>query len=391
MATIRAFSALRPNMALINKLLHKYSTYKIEQMIARLKRGLEPKYPHSRSVNSLDECRIILKELVSTNYYAIHPKAIYIYESQCMIGSQCGIWAEMNLEDVINERLETHERTLTEQQDRIAEYRRTIGIEGTPILLTYRSRSGVDMLIANLKSKISPDIYRKAGTVYRIWPVTDTLDVEGLKRVFNSIDKVFLADGHHRLAAALNMHLAEAQWISALFVADNQIRTSAFHRTFLPEMKIGTEAILQEIGKYYYITLISGNYPYFPDRTHRMGMFLAGSWYQLDLKNDDGLMQQTDVNILQDKILAPVFGVSDPRCDNRLYSTPFREELLERTQSDSNLIAFTLCRIDVDHLIQRIESGTVFPPKSTYIEPKIPYGLILSDVKQLIDHNQDEL
>jgi uncharacterized protein (DUF1015 family) len=193
-----------------------------------------------------------------------------------------------------------------------------------------------------------------------------------LKKAFAGIDTVYLADGHHRLASA------GSGQISTLYLSTDQLRISAFHRVVVPSQEIDQVQLFKYLNQHFFMSEAWNNHAILPAERHKMGMLINGSWYHLVAKN--GLADRVDAALLQDLVLAPVFGIADPATDPRLKCLGGKgalTELLTFCNADPAAIAFTLAPLSIKELIRVADAGEVLPPKSSWIDPKVPYGLLL--------------
>lgn len=365
MASIQPFRAIRPSSAHIDPV---YLQDKLEPGLGQAK--------------EMDDCLDYLRKLLASGQYTLEKNpAIYVYETTLGAESQTGIWALTDLEDSKERGIITHEHTLPENEEQIKLYREQVGLEGAPILLTYHPQQEITELIELVKTTHVPECFYHVQQYHRIWQVTlDTL-ISQFQEAFLKLKSVYVADGHHRLAAAVAMHKNKEQFISTLYIPTDELKIRAFHRMIVPEADTLPDLLTATISKYYYISAIPNNRPYFPDQMNRVGLYVQGFWYQLDLKKEQASLSVTpDVMVLQEKVLEPVFGIEDPRTDPRLYSFPSlegSEEFLQSIQAEPVAIAFTLFPMTIRQLIEQAESQVALPPKSTWIEPKVPFGLLM--------------
>lgn len=376
MANIKAFRALRCGLT------------EKGTLIKDLKIILEPSSNYMESLQPyLSSFRLLM---LNKSLYIENESAIYIYENCGKNGKQRGIWALTNVNDNTINDIILHEQTITEQEYKIKAYREQIGLEGEPILLTYTPQAELNKLIEKIMQSRPPEYYFHEKVLHQLWKITSTTVIEQLKQEFSNLKNLYVADGHHRLAAALSLQHKEEQWISTLYVAADQLRIREFNRLVTPDTHINREELLELINQYFLVYAIPGNTPYRPDRHHQMGMCLCGKWYQLDLIEDKH--PEIDVAILQDYILEPFFKIRDPRNDSRLKNLDPLDgwtKLIVETKENLASIAFTLFPMTVEQLIDCANQQKTLPPKSTWIEPKIPYGLLLhwsrqSEIKESV-------
>lgn len=381
MANIKAFRALRPNGDQINNRFLAHAQIGEGKEMLEIKKMLEPKKGTPLVFESIQTYDRNLNELIDAGlYHQEKEPAIYIYELEINHCKQYGVWVMTDIEDLLNGSMITHENTLAEREARLVGYRKDIGLEGSPVLLTYRPRAEVNNLIEHIINSQEANLFSIGGKAHRLWKVKDALYIEKFKKAFQGVERVYVADGHHRLAAAEKLHKIKPQWITALYVPSNQIKISEFNRLIIPERRILKTKLFNVLEEYFYVSPIPGNVPFRPNKLHCFGVLHEGIWYQLDLKSDKLMLKhETDVSILQHKILQPVFEIDNPGSNPSLYSYPFNqwEEMLAVVKENPEAVVFSLYPMSVDQLIEQVENKVTLPPKSTFIEPKIPFGLLL--------------
>lgn len=305
---------------------------------------------------------------------------LYIYEVSHNGSKQTGVWALTALEDYRSGAIKVHEQTLSESVRRLRNYREQTGLEGSPVLLTYRPDELLHTLIAN--AKLGPVIMALGNSQgkHRLWKVDDPERQELFIHAFRRIEKVYLADGHHRLESA--KHLAHGyDHISSLYIAADELRIEPYDRVVIPGTPKDTAELIQMANLHFHLLESTGNRPVRPDGPCRIGMLLEGQWYHLMPKTYCcGDTSDLDAEILQKHLLEPVFGITDPRTDHRLKYAGGENALDEIgliARAHPEAVAFTLCPLDVEQLISAAERNQVLPPKATWIAPKVPYGLLI--------------
>lgn len=381
MSTIRPFHAIRPNEGWYEDLLG--ITGGRQDKISLLKKLLEPRGETAAESWKLKKHLLSLERLMQRgNYFVEECCSMYVYERQSASGSQFGIWVLTSLQDLEDGKILKHEETLSGHEERLRMYRKEVGLEASPVLLTYRRQPDISLLIEN-SAKCTPEIdFFYEGSQHRLWGVRDKASIIAFQTAFSNLEKVYVADGHHRLASAAGLHQIDPQWITTLYVSAGQLSCSAFHRMVIPDNQFSEADFLKTVNQYFVVTITEGNHPFLPFISHSLGMRYKDQWYQLDLKEELlPLTEEPDVRILQDKILEPIFGIKDPRTDPQLISWPASQWDEMLAYRDSEVILFTLYPMSVSELIQQAEKHMVLPPKSTYLEPKVPYGLLLHNNK----------
>ena len=369
MATIKPFSAIRP---LANPL-----------ELGLIKFRLEPKgtalehYPYA-------ECREFLAHLLEADRYGYDGPAIYIYGYEPKLGRpSLGVWALTSAEDFKIGKIVPHENTLGAVVEQIFDYRQQVGLEGSAVLLAYPGDYALSELINLVLSSSDARSFVYGEGVHRIWTIGREHMIEKFQAALAGLSSCYIADGHHRAKAAIRLHSEIPQWVSSLFMSFDQLSFGAFHR-LIDGNDVDRSALTKLISSYYFMSFIPSNRPYLPDRKGRMGMFFSGIWYQLDPRPEgDGLFELPDAKVLQDRILAPGFGIVEPERDARLRY--FDNDggwnlLLGELAKDTSLIAFTLFPMGSDELMGCADMGMALPPKSSCILPKAPFGVLMHDI-----------
>ena len=381
MSIIKEFSALRPDIKWYQQIMSQPTC---TSGISLLQGVLEPKINSGTSLMDLKKHQQAVKKLVKDQYNLFQEApSIYLYECKSEAGSQIGIWALTSLDDVLHGIIIPHEDTLPHHQEGMRTYRQEVGLEASPILLTYRPSGEINAMIAKLTSRKPQIDFCQDGANHRLWCITSQNMIIHLKKAFEKITKVYVADGHHRLGSAASMHENSHQFISTLYVSTSDIGCKQFHRLIKSDKEVSSEDFFTGLSLHFDVTTRSWNGSYIPEGRYQFGLFFKGKWYQVDLKpNEIGLRSKTDVEILQSQILGPLLGIVDPRTDERLTNYPADQwKMLMAESLQGNAIVFTLYPMGIEELIRRAESKISLPPKSTYILPKVPFGLLLYNPK----------
>jgi uncharacterized protein (DUF1015 family) len=381
MSEIRPFPALIPNREWLEDLPGATDSAGGTDRFQQLKMLLEPRAESLSDNRDLSGHLRGLNDLIAKgSYCSTAHNGFYIYERESDFGSQTGIWALTSLDDLKNGKIITHEHTLSEHEARLKKYREDVGIEGTPVLLTYRREPRLSALIER-KVLHKPDLacfYK--GSLHRIWMVSDEQSISEFQEIFKDIPSVYVADGHHRLAAAAAMQESAPQWITTLYVTAGQLRCREFHKMVVPHQLIPKDQLIQALGRHFHIAEAANNAPIRPENKGTFGLRHEGRWYRLKLKErPEANNALPDVSFLQSEVLEPLFGIEDPRKDSRLTSWHPEQwdDMLSFCSANPGSVLFTLYPMSTGELIEQAEMQAILPPKSTYIEPKMPFGLLL--------------
>jgi len=270
--------------------------------------------------------------LADGDYVKDEPASLYVYQVEADGQTQTGIWAQ-----VANLGIKVHEQVLPEKVHRINIRRIRTGLEAKPVLLIYRPEDGVKKLVAIITSAPPDNIYHDGQKIHRVWRVQDEKLVSALITAFANVDSVYMADGHHRLAAN------PFETLSALLMDTDDIRVKPYHRL------IKTNKNLDE-----YFEALKADEPVLPTRKGYFGLLKDERWYHLIARNSKDYDTET---------LATIFDYIE-----------YTPEL----KGEPGKLLFTLAPLHISEVLKAADAGIILPPKSTWIEPKIPYGLLMN-------------
>lgn len=332
----------------------------------------------------------------------------YLYELTMNERSQTGVVACCAIDDYLENVIKKHENTLEKKElDRIRHID-ALDAQTGPIFLTYRDSDAIDILVASVK-KTAPlyDFAGEDGVTHRVWRMAAASEetacsqaYAGLVAAFAKVPCAYIADGHHRAASAVKVGLARREanpgydgteefnyFMSVLFPA-SQLSILAYNRVVRDLNGLTKDEFLNalagENGPFEIIHKQESQLE--PIDKGAVGMYLDREWYGLGVKpefeNSDPV-EGLDVSILQEKVLAPILGIGDPRTDERIEFVGGIRGLreLERkvnridARGDGPAVAFAMFPTSIDELLNVADAGRLMPPKSTWFEPKLRSGL----------------
>jgi uncharacterized protein (DUF1015 family) len=368
MVKIAPITAIHPSVQTLEILLAKLSDDKSQACVSHREISLAPNPVH-----------------IDSN------PAFYLYEFNKGTLLKSAIWALTDLALTPESVIKGHEQTLCNKVESIKNDRKNRSWEKSPVVMVHQPIAALEVLIDQIKQNIQPLDQPWNSLGHTIWKITDLQLIKEISDSIGKLEEIYVADGHHRLEAAYLGKTEEVQGISTLFVPWDAITISPFHRLIHLGETLNSSSFLREIEKYYFISIIPNNVPYRPDRKNRLGMYFQSVWYQLDLKpNTAELLSQPDSVVLQHKILAPILGIDDPQTDQRLNNIPDKNwsQMIEEIELNADLIAFTLYQMDIVDFISHAKRASFLPPKSTYIEPKVPSGMMMNAVLPIRNNPQ---
>ncbi|MDN5285239.1 MAG: hypothetical protein JWR38_1513 [Mucilaginibacter sp.] len=404
MANIQAFRAIRPNPLYADQLVFTTpqaesvsGDYTKEGALKPLKTLLEtgarqrPETPEGQAMAYQDIKETLQYLLGKERLWHEQTPGIYVYEVVHQMYRQTGIWALTSLENYKDGDIKIHELTFADSVRRLKNYRENTGLEGSPILLTYPPDVTINRIIAEARANAPMTVLGNPHGLHQLWKIEDPAVLQQLTATFDRIRMVYLADGHHRLESAVNLAVAQRAKslpaygsLSSLYMATDQLRIQEYDRVVIPDAPIIKTTFFEQLNKYFELHKSPGNQQVQPRELHLLGMYYAGNWYQLIPRPaayiHKGAADNLDAAILQNQVLGPVFGIDDPKTDPRLKCVggeTAMEEITAICQLHPEAIAFTLCPLTVEQLTAVADAGEILPPKSTWIDPKVPYGLLL--------------
>ncbi|RZJ90003.1 MAG: DUF1015 family protein [Chryseobacterium sp.] len=310
--------------------------------------------------------------------------ALWIYSSSIGNKRYTGIWCLTDLVDMDNGKIIIHEKVLSKKVNTLLQRAIDIDISSSPVLLTYYPDKEIDEIVAAICSTNTTLIFEQDHVEFKLWEVAEPARIEKLQHAFSRLSKVFVADGHHRLAAAQSMP-SSRRLLSSLYVSSDQINISAFHRLICLDSFFGYDDLLTRLKAYFDVHKLDCNIPYRPDQKHVIGLYVGKSWYRLELKANNQSSKRPDVTLLQDIILAPMLGIIDPGKDQRIINFPDYQwkKMVALLAEDDKYICFTLFPMSVADFFEVAESRFILPPKSTWIDPKIPEHLLMHSLQPI--------
>ncbi|MDH5649520.1 MAG: DUF1015 family protein [Gammaproteobacteria bacterium] len=318
----------------------------------------------------------------------------YFYRLVMGTHTQTGLVAVASVPDYDSNRIRKHEFTRPDKEDDRVRQIDALGAQTGPVFLTYRHNEIVDG-IAEQVTQGHPDVDVTAddGVRHSLWVVSDSEMVEKLSYEFDAMKCLYIADGHHRSAAASRVaklrqeknpnHTGDEPYnyfLSVIF-PDNQMKILDYNRVIKDLNSLSEADFLTAIEKNFEIKNAVEKVK--PVEAGEFGMYLSGKWFRLKIKPErvptKDPVKRLDVSLLADNLIAPVLNITDPRRDKRIdFVGGIRglEELERRVDSGEMAVAFSLYPTSLAQLMAVADAGEVMPPKSTWFEPKLADGLV---------------
>jgi len=309
----------------------------------------------------------------------------YLYRQIMKQHSQLGLVAVASVQDYADNRIKKHELTRLEKEDDRVQHIETLNAQTGPVFLVYRSQPQLDAFFGKqILSLPDIDFTASDGVRHTSWTINQPQEIQYIQSVFSQIPCLYIADGHHRSAAAhriwkLRQNSGNSGFFLSVIFPHHQLQILPYNRLVKDLQSLTPDAFLnalREVGE-----IIPNSRPW-PDARHQVCLYIKQNWYLLkihpQLIKEKSLVQSLDVSLLQDLVLAPILGIVDPRTSNRLaFVGGIRgiEELEQRVNEGQYAAAFSMYPTGIEEVMNIADAGGILPPKSTWFEPKLRDGM----------------
>lgn len=409
MAVVKPFCGLRP----VPELAEKVASLPYDVMDSQEARAITEKNPYS--FLRVTKSEVDLEPDVDVHSPKVYAKAretlrkfinekilvqdetpcFYIYKQKMGDHVQVGLVAAASVIEYQANRIKKHELTRPDkEQDRI-QHIVTSEAQTGAVFLVYKADESINALMqANMEKPPVYDFVAEDGIAHTLYVVDDAAQISAIEKAFLNINDLYIADGHHRSAAAGRVYdlclqgnhdhsgVEEYNSFLAVIFPHNMMYIMDYNRVVKDLKGKSSEQFLQLVAEKFSITEQVGAYK--PSRMHTFGMYLAGKWYSLDARAgtypEEDPVSKLDVNILQHNVLSPLLGIADPRTDKRIHfvgGIRGMAELERLVNSGEYAVAFSLFATSIEELMAIADAGQIMPPKSTWFEPKLRDAIVV--------------
>jgi len=327
--------------------------------------------------------------------------AYFIYRLTQLSHRQTGLVACASIADYQNGIIKRHENTRAKKESDRVEHIMALEAHTGPVLLTYPSVQELDILLERQTIEAKPlyDFVASDGVRHEFWRVDEKKTMEQIQSCFESISTLYIADGHHRAAAAAQVAKwysekqqkgqAAAQHFLVAAFGSNELQVLDYNRVISDLAGKSSRELLEAIEGVVDVEL-QGAQPYPPSKRGELVMYLEGLWYRLNLREAErpqDVVDGLDVALLHSSILAPILCVEDPRSDPRITYIGGARGLSELAKRADNThgVAFALYPCSFSELFAVANEDRLMPPKSTWFELKPRSGLAIPRIKPHLD------
>lgn len=410
MVKIKAFAGVRPPQALAHEVASRpYDV--LNSVEAKAEAGeksllhiIKPEIDFDPIIDEHDEA--VYSKAVD-NYKAWKEKGwlvkeekecYYIY-AQTMNGKrQYGLVACCHFEDYLEGRIKKHELTRADKEEDRMKHVRAQSANLEPVFFAYPEREDMNAIVSRIIAEAPKyDFVSEDGVGHTLWLVDGDEDIKNITAIFEQIPALYVADGHHRTAAAARVGeermkanpnhngTEEYCYFLAVIFPDAQLNIIDYNRVVKDLNGLSKEEFLAAVEKDFVVEK-KGADIYKPNALHNFGLYLDGEWYSMTAKegtyDDNDPIGVLDVTVLSNLVLDKVLGIKDLRRDKRIdFVGGIRGlgELQKRVDSGEMKVAFALYPVSMQQLIDIADSGNIMPPKTTWFEPKLRSGVVIHE------------
>lgn len=426
MATVKPFKAIRPNSEAVSEVAAlPYDVYSRAEARDAVKghplsflnidrpetQFTEDQDMYAKEV--YDKAReMLFKEIEEGTFVRDTEPCYYIYELTMEGRTQTGIAALSSIDDYLSGVCRKHENTVEEkEQDRIRHVD-ACSCQTGPIFLAYRERKEITDIVYVVKQKEALyDFISEDGIRHRVWKISDVETVSRLMEEFSKVPNTYIADGHHRAASAVKVGLRRREehpgytgneefnyFLSVLF-PDKELKIMDYNRVVRDLRGHDPEELMLSIEENFVVFNVKE--AFVPKVKGEIMMYISGEWFLLRVKDEVMEMRKQDpvksldVSVLQELILSPLLGISDPRTDKRIefvggirgikelerkVSQYTYEHVMDGTIEETGpAVAFLMHPTGIDELLSVADHEMLMPPKSTWFEPKLRSGIFIHE------------
>lgn len=336
----------------------------------------------------------LLEENLSNNIYTQEDcDCLYLYELVMNDRSQTGIVGCASVDDYLNGIIKKHENTRVEKEADRTKHVSTCNAHTGPIFLAYRTNEALREIIQAQKSNTPIyDFTAEDGIRHIVYRISDITVIQEIQKLFAEMNYAYIADGHHRAAAAANVARMrreatpdytgeeEFNYFLSVFFAEEELKIMDYNRVVKDLNGLNVATFFSQLKNHF--TIIPLHSAISPFEKGSFTMLLDNRWYLCSIKPDlipNDPVAALDVSLLQEYLLTPILGIGDPREDKRIdFVGGIRglEELEKRCNTDCK-VAFAMYPTSIQELFDVADAGLLMPPKSTWFEPKLRSGLFI--------------
>lgn len=409
MAKIIPFKAVRPTRAIVGLVAARpYQSYTVDERESRMDYNpysflhiVNPGYKYDQVITGDERYKLVrnrYSEFKEDGIFIQDDKpSFYVYKIVNRYGQEFnGIIAATSAEDYEKNIIKKHEDTLAKREQTFKFYLKTVGFNAEPVLLTYPDNAVISKIIKeSQKGYAEFEFTMTYRDTHFLWKIDDQTTIATIQAEFDQMNKIYIADGHHRSASSYLLYKDEKEnnpnhkgqesynFFMSYLIPESDLIIHEFNRLIKDLNGLTKEEFLIKLDAFYRIEN-RGKMPYNPSKPHHFSMYLDGEFYSLYLRKTgfqfDTALDKLDAQLLYKTVLQPILGIDDLRNDNRIEYVSGRHEMVtikSCVDSGDFVVGFGMCPSNVQQLKEIANEGLKMPPKSTYILPKLRSGITI--------------
>ena len=409
MAKIIPFKAVRPTRDKVSLVASRsYQSYTQDELESRLDNNpfsflhiINPGYKYHKDITGKERYTLVKNRYLEFKEDGVFVKDknpnFYIYKIVNRDGNVfTGIVAAASSEDYKKDIIKKHEDTIEYRENIFKDYLKTVGFNAEPVLLTYPDNTVIANIISEVqKERAEFEFTTHFRDTHYLWLVDNEASIAQIKKEFESIENVYIADGHHRCASSFllsedlksknDAHTGDEPYnfFMSYLIPESNLKIHEFNRLVKDLNGLTKDAFLIKLDAIFRIEN-RGSELYKPTRKHHFSMYLDGEFYSLYLRkhnyNLDNPLVALDTQILYKTVLEPILGISDLRNNTRIGYSYGKNDLVNiksKVDIGEYVVGFGLVPISIEEIKAIANAGLTMPPKSTFIEPKLRSGITI--------------
>ena len=403
MANITPFKAVRPVRNKVQLVSSRpYYTYEKSHLKAKLETNpysflhvINPEFKkdHGTKPNSIERFKLVKNnydQFKKNNLFVQESKkSFYVYKQSSSIGTFIGLIAGASVIDYENDVIKKHENTLLKREKLFKKYLDVCQFHAEPVLLSYDTPSIVKKIISKkIKERAEYEFTTTDQNNHELWIINDSTSIKEIIFAFKEIDKIYIADGHHRAASSKLYHddhknQQSSQFFLSMFIDFKDVNIIEFNRIVKNISPLDDSSFLQNLSTSFHIENL-GTQMANPKNKKEIGLYLNGNWHLITLKNvllnKLSYKEKLNSQIVSDFILKPILNIPDLRKDKRvefISGLNTNHQVIKKIEKNSNAILLKLFPHKMEEIIQIADLNKIMPPKSTWIEPKLRSGITI--------------
>ncbi|MCK0159800.1 DUF1015 domain-containing protein [Allomuricauda sp. F6463D] len=411
MAIVKPFKAIRPTKDKAFFVASRsYEEYTNEELKAILQYNpfsflhiINPGFKFEKNIKGKERFGMVHNrylEFLEENIFQKDEEAsFYLYQIEKNDFKSLGFFCACSVDDYRNNVIKKHEDTIKDREELFADYLNTVGFNAEPVLMTYEDNALVDEIFQRkTERKPAYDFTTTDKVNHKLWKISYPEGIKRLEGVFDDLNALYIADGHHRSASSSLLadikkaenknHTGEEayNYFMAYLIPESQMKVYEFNRMVKDLNGFSKKEFLIQLDENFRIEKRDDGLCK-PSKKHEFSMYLDGEFYTLHLRKTNhkftDALSKLDTQILYKTILEPILGISDLRNDKRIYYGCGKNILIQMkdmVDSGKYAIGFSLVPTTIEEIKTIADAGLVMPPKSTYIEPKLRSGLAIYEL-----------